>query len=511
MAEYSALWSEIWYNIHIGGGVMLKKQTQMNLSEYSKLYDILVPEENELRQINELIDFEFVYEELKDKYSLTMGRGAVDPIVMFKYLLLKALYPVSDKGLVKRAFTDMSYKYFLGLNPEDPVIDSTSLTKFRRQRLQDTNILDLLISKTVQIAKENNILNSKTIIVDSTHTNARYNQKSPHQILQELSKDLRKHVYEIDESYKNKMPQKPNYRTKGLLDEEMKYTRKVCDVIRKDERLMFYGHIREGVDYLDELVDDHMHELALSKDEDAKVGHKNADTNFFGYKTHIAMSDERIITAAIVTSGEKHDGKQLEELVNKSREAGMEVEEVIGDAAYSEKENIELANEDNNFTLYSKLSRTVSEGNKRKVDGFFYNKDAGMYVCPQGHMAIRKAMNGKKKHLAEGKTMVEVHYFDIEKCKICPLKGTCYKEGANSKSYSISIKSNTHSEQMEFQETDDFKLKVKGRYKIEAKNSELKNAHAYGQADSHGISGMNLQAATTIFVVNIKRIMKLMN
>jgi len=488
---------------------MLKAQTQMNLSKYSELYDILVPRDNELRQIKELIDFEFVYEELKDKYSATMGRGAVNPIMMFKYLLLKALYPTSDKGLVKRAFTDMSYKYFLGLNPEDPVIDSSSLTKFRRQRLKDTNVLDLLIGKTVQIAKENGLLNSKTIIVDSTHTNARYNHKSPNQILRELSKDLRENVYKIDKSYIDKTPKKPNNRTQGMLDAEIEYTKKLCDVIRKDESLMFYGHVKEGVNYLDEIVDDHMYELSLSKDEDAKVGHKNADTHFFGYKTHIAMSDERIITAATVTSGEKHDGKQLETLVNKSREAGMEVEEVIGDAAYSEKENIELANEGKNFKLYSKLSRTVTEGNKRKVTGFFYNKDAGMYVCPEGHMAIKKTTSGKKKHKTDGKTMVETYHFDIDKCKICPLKGTCYKEGAKFKTYSVSIKSNTHSKQMEFQETDDFKLKVKDRYKIEAKNSELKNAHAYGYADSHGISGMNLQAATTIFVVNIKRIMKL--
>ncbi len=488
---------------------MLKSQTQMRLSEYASLYDILVPSDNELRQINELIDFEFVYDELKDKYSATMGRSAVNPIMMFKYLLLKVLYPVSDKGLVKRAFTDMAYKYFLGLNPEDPVIDSTSLTKFRRQRLKDTNILELLIGKTVKIAKENGLLNSKTIIVDSTHTNARYNQKPPRQRLQELSKNLRKDVYKIDESYKYKMPKKPTNRTKGLLDSEIKYTKKLCDTLRKDERLMFYGHIKEGVDYLDEIIDDHIHELELSKDEDAKVGHKNADTHFFGYKTHIAMSDERIITAARVTSGEKHDGKALKELVNKSREAGMEVEAVIGDKAYSEKDNIELANEDDNFKLYSRLSRTVSEGNKRKVEGFYYNKDAGMYICPEGHMAIRKIVSGKKKHKTKGETMVETYHFDIEKCKICPLKGKCYKEGANSKSYSVSIKSNTHSEHMRFQETEVFKLKVKDRYKIEAKNSELKNAHAYGYADSHGISGMNLQAATTIFVVNIKRILKL--
>ena len=63
--------------------------------------------------------------------------------------------------------------------PEEDVIDSSSLTKFRRLRLQDMNLLDLLIGKTVEIALEKGLITSKTIIVDATHTKARYNQKSP--------------------------------------------------------------------------------------------------------------------------------------------------------------------------------------------------------------------------------------------------------------------------------------------------------------------------------------------
>jgi len=109
-----------------------------------------------------------------------------------------------------------------------------------------------------------------------------------------------------------------------------------------------------------------MYELKISKDLDAKVDHKNAGTYFFGYKTHIAISDERIIISAVVTSGEKHDGKYLETLVKKSREAGMEVDEVIGDADYSKSDNIELANTDDNLKLYSRLSGNVSEGVKPK-------------------------------------------------------------------------------------------------------------------------------------------------
>ena len=62
------------------------------------------------------------------------------------------------------------------------------------------------------------------------------------------------------------------------------------------------------------------------------------------------MTEERIITAATITSGEKTDGKELPTLVRKSRAAGMKVETVIGDKAYSSKENIDAA-KDNHYEL----------------------------------------------------------------------------------------------------------------------------------------------------------------
>ncbi len=62
----------------------------------------------------------------------------------------------------------------------------------------------------------------------------------------------------------------------------------------------------------------------------------------FGYKTHIAMTEERLITAAVVTTGEKNDGKQLQTLVEKGMIVCVEVKTVIGDIAYSEKENIKV-------------------------------------------------------------------------------------------------------------------------------------------------------------------------
>jgi len=121
--------------------------------------------------------------------------------------------------------------------PEDDIIDLCSLTKFRKIRLKDSTLLDMLIGKTLQIAIKKGIIQSKTIIIDFTHTKARYN--------------------------------------------------------------------------LNETITDDLTHLQASPDVDAQVGQKTADSSFFGYKTHLAMGEERIITAAVGTSGEKNDGKQL--------------------------------------------------------------------------------------------------------------------------------------------------------------------------------------------------------
>lgn len=43
---------------------MLAQQQSLPLSAYSDLYDLIIPEDNLLRKINNLIDFTFVYDEL---------------------------------------------------------------------------------------------------------------------------------------------------------------------------------------------------------------------------------------------------------------------------------------------------------------------------------------------------------------------------------------------------------------------------------------------------------------
>lgn len=483
---------------------MLVQQQKINLSRYSDLYDLIVPKDNLLRKINELIDFSFIHDELVNKYCLNNGRNAESPIRMFKYLLLKTIYDVSDVDIVERSLCDMSFKYFLEMTPEEGVINPSSLTKFRKLRLKDKDLLNLLIGKTVSIAIEKGIIRSKSIIVDATHSLSRSNPLSPIEVLKERARQLRKVVYSTDENWKERMPKKNE---DNDLEHEISYCGKLEKEIESDEVLRSMPKVKEKLNMLKETIEDTRDHYTLSKDPDARTGHKTADTSFFGFKTHIAMTEERIITAAVVTSGEKGDGPELPALLAASQENGIEINTIIGDAAYSGKENLELAS-GQDIKIVAKLSPSITQGFRKQENTFDYNKDAGMFVCPGGHMAIRKARQGKKD---DGTNQTDTYYFDVEKCKTCSLNDGCYKPASKTKSYSVSIKSDEHLEQMKFQNTDYFKEKAQHRYKIEAKNSELKNIHGYGRASSYGIDSMQMQGAMAIFTVNLKRIFKLLN
>lgn len=337
---------------------MLNTQGEIKFSEHAVLYDMLIPADNKYRLIDELIDFSFIYDELKDKYCLDNGRKAADPIMLFKYLMIKVIDNFSDVDVVEHSRYDLSYKRFLGLMPEDNVIDPSLLTKFRRQRLKDVNLLDMLIAKTVGVAIEKGIITSKSIIVDATHTISRANPLTPIDVLKHRSRTLRTRIKDWDNEYEDKLPL---YNHNVRLQDELADCEKLMEYVASDSTLSNNPALQESINYLAEAIDDIHSHTPISHDKDARVGHKSAETSFLGYKTHIAMTPERIITAATVTTGEKSDGQQLPILVEKTEKTGVQVDTIIGDAAYSGKDNLIMAKE-KNIAVVAKLNEMITQG-----------------------------------------------------------------------------------------------------------------------------------------------------
>ncbi|MDR2971487.1 MAG: transposase, partial [Bacteroidales bacterium] len=285
----------------------------------------------------------------------------------------------------------------------------------------------------------------------------------------------------------------------ATLEDEIEYTKKLVSALagrlsHKETQKLF-----DKIKVL--LENDSIKDIQSLSDEDARIGHKSVDNSFFGYKNHLAITDERLISGIEVSSGRSADTKELPSLIEQSENNGVEVEEVIGDMAYSSKDNIDYCNS-KNIKLISKLNPVVSNGNNRNED-FVYNKDAGTMQCPEGHLASRC-----EKFVVKNGNIRHKYIFSKKKCKLCPRNGSCYT-GQKEKSYSITVFDSIHEKQYKFEQSEYFRSRIKDRYKIEVKHAELKHSHGLGRCKYTGLFGMKLQVYFTAFVANVKRIVKL--
>lgn len=488
---------------------MLRRSRQNEMSFHSELY-AMIPEDHLLKKIDAVVDFGFIFDLVEESYCLHFGRPANEPEVLFRLLFLQYLYKLSDERVVGEAQVNLAYKWFLGLNPEDPIPDGSQLSRFRNHRLGVGQVDDVLFG-IVRQCVDKGLIKSKALIVDSTHTLAASQRQKPLDVLKDAAKKLYRVVVKRHPKLEKHLPrmlqaEDPTEKEKSLL-------RYLADLGETVEKLLpdHEGAITEKLKVAKQIVED---ERLLSKkgirsvvDPEARFGWKSSKLGFFGYKEHLAMTEEEIITAVEVTAGNEDDGKQLPKLLEKTLKAEVAVEELIGDTAYSGKDNLKELRE-KAIKAIVPLNPIVHEGSASKQDGFSYNKDAGIMVCPAGQVSTRKAVQGSKE---KGYSRSMVFYFDTEKCRQCPLREGCYKPGARVKTYSVRLVAEHYQEQLEFEATMLFRERSKRRKIIEHKNAELKRHHGMSQARYRGLARMRLQAILTAVVANAKRMVKLIS
>lgn len=146
------------------------------------------------------------------------------------------------------------------------------------------------------------MIQSGTILVDSTHTNAAVRAKSPTQLLRDLSKQLRKEIYKNAYDLSESFPEKPS--PEAGLEAEIAYTEELLSVLKEGIAACGNKKIQDLAERIQELLDtDRIREIRSKDDEDARFGHKTATSTFYGYKNHLAMTEERLIAGISVTPG----------------------------------------------------------------------------------------------------------------------------------------------------------------------------------------------------------------
>ena len=93
---------------------MLKPRSPQVSFYGSYLYDKIVPVDHLLRKINQVVDFSFVSELVKDRYTPDFGRPAEDPEFMLRLCLLQYLYGDSDRQVDRECPDESGLQIFPG-------------------------------------------------------------------------------------------------------------------------------------------------------------------------------------------------------------------------------------------------------------------------------------------------------------------------------------------------------------------------------------------------------------
>src|SRR5580658_4800939 len=122
-----------------------------------------------LRPIKKMVDEELANMDrlFRKAYSDT-GRPSVPPERLLKAMLLQSLYSVrSEAQLVERIDTDLLFRWFLDMNPQDSVFDATAFTH-NRPRLQEHGIVAAFFDGVVKRAMKAGLTSDEHFSVDGT-------------------------------------------------------------------------------------------------------------------------------------------------------------------------------------------------------------------------------------------------------------------------------------------------------------------------------------------------------
>ena len=137
----------------------------------------LVPKEHLLRKVDAAVDFNRLYEMVEELYSEDNGRPSIDPVVLFKMVLIQHLYGLNSlRRTAEEVSLNVAYRWFLGytLQEETPHFSTVSYN-FRHRFTEET--VDEIFAWILSKIAEAGYLSPKAVFIDGTHIKANANTK----------------------------------------------------------------------------------------------------------------------------------------------------------------------------------------------------------------------------------------------------------------------------------------------------------------------------------------------
>lgn len=129
----------------------------------------MIPQEHPIRVVREMVDFvlQRMSEKLSELYS-DWGRPSIPPEKLLRALVLQMLYSIrSEKQLVEQLRYNMMFKWFVGLNPDDPIWNVSTFSK-NRDRFLKGSVARRFFREVVALARNDGVLSQEHFTVDGT-------------------------------------------------------------------------------------------------------------------------------------------------------------------------------------------------------------------------------------------------------------------------------------------------------------------------------------------------------
>jgi transposase len=450
-------------------GYMLKKPEAQQQELEMVSVESLVPSGHLLRKIDEAVDFSFIHDRVKHLYCEDNGRPALDPVVLFKLLLLGYLYGVrSERQLMREVEVNVAYRWFLGLKLRDKVPDASTLSQNRRRRFAESTIYQELFDEIVLLAVNKDLASGAVLYTDSTHLKANAN----------------KNKFDLAE-----VPVKPQEYLAAL------------DAAVTEDRA---AHGKKPLKCSGEPEPETKQIKVSRTDKDSGYMVRDGKPKGFFYLDHRTVDGRHaIITDTHVTPANVHDSVPYLGRVDRQRERfGFAIRAVGIDAGYAAAAITQGLEERNIYGVIGYRTPTHRDGYFYKRE-YRYDEKLDVYICPNGQLLNYRTTN------REG---YRRYHSDPAQCRNCPVRHKCTQSGNATKVVTRHVWESSR-ERMEQHRLSRVGKRIYKRRKetVERSFADGKQLHGHRYARMRGLKKVQQQCLLAATAQNVKKIALLLS
>jgi len=340
-----------------------------------------------LRKVARLVDFDFVYGEVKESYGYN-GNVSVPPPMILKLMLLLVLYNVrSERELMATIPERLDWLWFLGLELDSEIPDHSVLSKARSR--WGVELFRSFFERIVWQCVEGGLVDGKKLFCDSSLIEANAACSS------------------VVDTQGLKRYLSPAYRElEARLAERAEQERTDDDPPQPSNRQNVVNQ-----------------RFTSTTDPDASVVRKGKGNPALYYQTHRGIDGAYgVITATVVGPGDENEAHRLTDLLWAHRHnSGHSAEVVVADSKYGTTANF-LECYDRGIIAHIPVLKQTQDKQERRREifpesVFLYDAQTDTYTCPAGQTLRRR------KHWVDRKAFEYVTARGV--CQRCPLRIQC--------------------------------------------------------------------------------------